>query len=291
MLCRLLCFLAALCLAAARTPDEVLRWTCLDVEQWMNFTIGYPEYSVYVRKHVIDGPTLLYMRPADFEDAFPITHTVHLTKLKAHIELLRGTCLCPQSARDFWSYVDLHKDKVWWQGSLLLFTPRIGMLYSYFYDYESLVEMLTGSQSQELKLFFSQTEGENEALGFLATLFFWFGFLAIPNGYLAGVSLRFWSANPFVISAICIFFIREQIGEFATLLVLFREEAAWLHKLKSLWTWRTAIPIFTFVTGYFVPYLLQKVAIFVFFGHCALLGLGLLSYFKFGNETKEKKGN
>ena len=65
-------------------PESVSEWTPIDVETWVNRTLGYPEYSSIVREHLIDGPTLVML---DVEKTFAPKYHVHGVKFRAHIDI------------------------------------------------------------------------------------------------------------------------------------------------------------------------------------------------------------
>ena len=71
----------------APLPSNVATWSVLDVERWMNYTIGYAEYIPTIRLHAIDGPTLLYLSSREVEDHFNIANSIHLAKIRAHPDL------------------------------------------------------------------------------------------------------------------------------------------------------------------------------------------------------------
>jgi hypothetical protein len=84
-------------------PQMVHRWTVGDVERWMNWTVGYPEYAAVVTENLVDGPTLLALDRAEtfFANSPVKVRPLHLAKLRAHLALLRRWCLCPSSGAEF----------------------------------------------------------------------------------------------------------------------------------------------------------------------------------------------
>ena len=115
-------------------PRHVASWSVDDVERWLNITIGYPEYAPAVRMHLIDGPTLLTI--ADMRDAFPSAPAVHVAKLTAHQQLLRGQCLCARGStdRNIWTYFRYSTASTAFHLTMTVFAPRIGFASAYLFD-------------------------------------------------------------------------------------------------------------------------------------------------------------
>lgn len=119
----------------------VSAWTVVDVERWMNYTVGYGEYAQTIRLHGIDGPTLLFLSGREVEDHFNVRNSIHLAKLRAHLQLLRTGCVCTRQQvvpADFWSLLREENKRTWVFGITALFLPRAAVLGAYVWDPELL---------------------------------------------------------------------------------------------------------------------------------------------------------
>ena len=141
----LLIALVTVCVRAEEEPElitgltnlkskPVHDWSVRDVELWMNFTVEFPEYSPYLRRNRVDGPTLLGAEIEHLAENIPLENSLHETKLKAHLGLLKGACLCPIKPRvvDLWALLEQENFRMWVIGTTAMFYPRAGLLMALF---------------------------------------------------------------------------------------------------------------------------------------------------------------
>eukprot|EP00659_Diplonema_papillatum_P013554 gene13554-20875_t len=139
----------ALCVVAT---GIVLWWvspTFIDVRAELledhpaNWDVRYPEYASVFRMHAVDGPTLFYLTEADLQ-FLQISNPVHRAKLLAHLDVLRGKCVCtPPAQTDFWEHARKRPYQVLYLGALFEYSPRIGFAYMSLFESELLAGVLT----------------------------------------------------------------------------------------------------------------------------------------------------
>ena len=299
----------------AYRTKPVSKWTVTDAQEWMNYTIGYPEYSAVILAHLVDGPTLLGLRNDDLVDGFELAHPLHLVKLKAHLKILRSQCLCDVEANDLWAYLNLHHDRVYIGGSAVLTTPRLALLYTYLFKYPLLNDMLGPKALKETDLddfipvpdASSGVEGEEdssssttaaaanaaslsemEQLPWFTTILFWVGTLLFPNLYvLLQLVAGMFTSNPITVLFLIGSLVQAQIAEVVFVYLFFHDIknrklpgslGGWIKYLKAHYNiilW--AFPIFAYITSWFVPYFLQNIFIYVYiFGWGGFLTGGLI---------------
>ncbi len=296
----------------AYRSKPVLKWTVNDVEAWMNNTLGYPEYSILVRKHVVDGPTLLALQYDDLVESFALAHPLHLVKLRAHLTILKSQCLCEVKTYDFWSLLKAKHDKVYVSGSAAIFTPRVAMLYSYFFDYRTVEEILAPNMVKEDDLtIFSErivptatsvastaaedgvapTEGEGAApllpatlgVSTFSTIVYLVSALLFPRLWMMYQVGGLFYSNYLVVLALWATLLSGQIGEVVTFFIIYDDvfhrkdvPAGFIAFYRRYWNqWYLVVPLATFTTSWFLPYMLQDLAIYAFFVFAAFSVLGL----------------
>ena len=113
-----------------------------DVSRWLNVTVRYPEYHAAFAANGVDGPTLFYLTEADFGH-LGVKHPVHRAKLLAHLDVLRGRCVCtPPTTPDFWAYLQTNTYRVMYLGALFEYSPRLGFCYIGYFEWEMLSDVL-----------------------------------------------------------------------------------------------------------------------------------------------------
>lgn len=256
---------------------SVDQWTVTDVELWMNYTIGFPEYSSFVRKHQVDGPTLAYLTDDDIDTAFPIEASIHLVKLRAHIDLLKRKCICSndreeKSVVEFWTLLRKHNFRMWFIGVTSLQFPRLSMLYTYYFDHDLYVELMTtddGTSAGEVNL--------------VATIGFWFCTVLFPDSFMLYQCLRLFLTNYFVMPFFIIHFGIQQYNEAFLVYAMYRGDAfepglSLLKKIWALYQWFLLLPVLAFVTSYFLPILVQQLLVGIFFIHIVMVVVGLVMF-------------
>ncbi|KAG8343313.1 hypothetical protein TRVL_05854 [Trypanosoma vivax] len=256
--------------ALAHKPVSL--WTVADVDHWMNYTVGYAEYSGYVRKHLIDGPTLLEMTPADFEEHFPIENSVHVIKLAAHVKLLKGICICDATISkvvDFWSYFQHHNFRVWVVGFTSVVFPRVSMLYTYFFDAE-LFELVVGiTQSPSDVLTAAAAAGADKlpalrVVPFLHHALYLIFMLVAPDFFMAFQAMRMVPTNYFIMPCFVLHFVAQAFHECMVAILIFRGDAFppgtnFFQKIWTLYSYAIIVPIATLVLYPFIAYSMQVV--------------------------------
>lgn len=264
---------------------SVLEWTVHDVEHWMNYTLGYPEYSGHIRKHRVDGPTLIEMEPADFESFFPVENPLHVVKFKAHTKLLQGRCSCYNTDAadlaplDFWEHFKQHSVRTWLEGGTALFFPRVAMLSAYLFDKETYAYLTSVSVERAAAL-----GGDQAVLSAVSTVrifFYWLSFLVGPDVFLAYQSARLVPANYFIMSCFVIHFIAQAFNEYMLLFMLYRGTAfdanmGYLQRIRVMFSYTLAVPVVGLVVGYLFPTFLQYVCLGGLVLHNFLIIIGFL---------------
>ncbi|KEG11276.1 hypothetical protein DQ04_02791110 [Trypanosoma grayi] len=265
---------------------SVTKWSVADVEYWMNHTVGYAEYSLYVRKHLIDGPTLLGMEPLDFEEHFPIENAIHVIKLAAHLKLVKGLCLCAAVERrvvDFWSYFRQENFRVWVVGLTSFFFPRVGMLYTLLFD-GVLYRLLLGvTVPQSTVLDAAVAEGATAAttvtVPFLHTVLFLLCLVAAPDLFMAFQSARLVASNYFMVPFLVTHFLLQGYNEYFYISLLFNgvsflPAASLDEKIWALYSYTLLIPPAALLLYPILPYLLQTICIYLLLVHAMLMVIG-----------------
>jgi len=277
-------------------PESVSEWTPIDVETWVNRTLGYPEYSSIVREHLIDGPTLVML---DVEKTFAPKYHVHGVKFRAHIDILRGRCACPQRATDFWSFFETRSDIVLRLGSFLAFAPRAGFVYVFAWDTEAYNALFAPSLTTEQALEASGANGVASTVPWYLSLIYTVLAFVAPYALLAYKVLSVWTLNWFIMTPILLAMVVEQLNEAIALLSIYRvlrtgADIPLKTMLREMFVrYSLLAPLVVNVLAFVLPTVVAQVVIWVFVGHCALLvfstGLNIVFAFfgKGGDESHE----
>jgi hypothetical protein len=286
---------------------RVPEWSVEDVVLWMNFTVGYPEYSSHIAKHRVDGPTLLSLSAEDFDLYFPIEHGLHIIKLRAHLDILRGKCLCPGSTDashevEFWTLLRTENARMWMLGGSALQFPRLAMLVAYFFDYEgTVVPLMHGAEftdSTTSRPYLTVTDEEVQhaeaavrsgtvsnaakSLTLAQEATFWMSFLLAPDLLMAYHCGRLFLTNYVVIFFFLFHFVLQTYNECFLVYMYVKGEnifdKAGLSLLQKFWhlhSWFTFVPLVFVVTGFVAPLLLQQLVVWGLCGHAAMVLVGL----------------
>ncbi|CCW61744.1 unnamed protein product [Phytomonas sp. EM1] len=281
----------------------VLQWSVSDVVQWMNHTIGYAEYSNYIRKHLIDGPTLLEMEPADFESFFPITSPLHVIKIQAHIKLLRGQCSCHNTTtitgkRDFWAYMKRHSVRTWVEGTTALYFSRVAMLTTYLFDHDFYIDIIRAGGKLEDKDGAMEDAAVNSQGGGAGLRFrkfvYWVSWIFAPDLYLAYHSARLCAVNYFLMPLMLIHFITQACNEYFLIYSIYHKTAftpgtSTLERIWSLYAYTIFVPVVGLVVGYVFPVILQIICLLVLVIHnlIILFGMFMLIFIKGSVKTPQ----
>ncbi|AAZ11755.1 SAM domain (Sterile alpha motif), putative [Trypanosoma equiperdum] len=248
----------------------VSSWNVVDVEYWMNNTLGYPEYSGYIRKHLIDGPTLLELTPADFEEHFPIENSIHVVKFSAHLKLLKGSCMCGEgvsTSAEFWSYFKQEPFRVFVIGSTTLVFPRISMLYICLFDNE-LYDMLIGVSASQSEVLTANMKEHKEAfetartIPFLHKVLYLISMIAAPSLFMAFQAVRMLTTNYFVMSLIITHFLLSAYDEYVFVSLAYAGVAllpgsTLFSKIRNMVSFTIFIPPAFLALYYILPHYLQ----------------------------------
>ena len=297
----------------APLPSNVATWSVLDVERWMNYTIGYAEYIPTIRLHAIDGPTLLYLSSREVEDHFNIANSIHLAKIRAHLQLLRGSCACPRQSskrRDFWASLKEDNARTWIFGVSVLFLPRAALVGAYLFDGELFSVLYAEPQTTlDQEVFSSLATHEAEAASpadeHSAPWSFLFMALVCPNVLLLVKCAYFFDANYVLVSVALLHFAICQYNELGIIYLTSKgklldaddkksAKRMVVALLKILVGFSPAFPIVAFVTSYFVPYFLQQLTVGVFVVYVVLCSIGVaamaLKHFSSSDSTASSNG-
>ena len=254
-------------------PPSASDWSVADVEFWMNRTIGYPEYAAVVRANVVDGPTLLRL---DVDKAFAPTHYIHGVKLRAHIDILRGRCACPQNPTDLWSYLSVHSEFALRLGSTLLFTPRAGLLYIFAMDTATYNALMAPAVDLETELLAVDRDGAAESLvpWYTSALYLTLT-VAMPYVVLGYKVLSYWTLNYFVLTPVLLFLVLEQLSEYLGLLTAFRLVRSGSIPLKAalrnLLRYTMAVPLIANILAFVLPSAAVYLFVVLFLLHAGLI--------------------
>ncbi|CCW67961.1 unnamed protein product [Phytomonas sp. Hart1] len=285
----------------------VLEWSVNEVVEWMNNTIGYAEYSDYVRKHLIDGPTLLEMEPVDFESFFPITSPLHVIKIQAHIKLLRGQCSCHDATiitgmHSFWTYMKHHNVRTWVEGTTALYFSRITMLSAYLFDHQLYMDVISSGRRFEdeySKIGNTAVNVQDGGAGLRSRKFvYWVSWIFAPDLYLAYHCARFSGVNYFLMPIMVIHFITQAVNEYFILYTIYKKAAftpgtGILERIWCIYSYTIFAPIAGLVVGYAFPIILQYICVLALIIHNlgTLLALIALIYFRGSLEASQSKDN
>eukprot|EP01061_Rhynchopus_euleeides_P000763 TRINITY_DN10545_c0_g2_i1.p1 TRINITY_DN10545_c0_g2~~TRINITY_DN10545_c0_g2_i1.p1 ORF type:complete len:316 (+),score=131.42 TRINITY_DN10545_c0_g2_i1:82-1029(+) len=119
------------------------QWTEKEVSVWLNTTVKYPEYAAVFRSNAVDGPTLFYLSEADLQ-FMKVKNPVHRAKLLAHLDVLRGKCVCTApSTIDFWEYLRRQPYRVLYLGALFEFSPRVAFAHTAYFESQAMWDALS----------------------------------------------------------------------------------------------------------------------------------------------------
>lgn len=160
-------------------------WNVEQVEAWMKENVGYPELVTAVKKHMIDGLTLLSMDLEELKEYFPFSSSLHLVKLRAHLTEIQDTfhCIpkkewkgwedwkragggeafhagcpegqacCPAEGKDttswsLWQQLYYHPKRTFFLGVSSTHFSRFTMLWAYFY-YPEVYYFFIGKETEK----------------------------------------------------------------------------------------------------------------------------------------------
>ncbi|RNF24095.1 uncharacterized protein Tco025E_02652 [Trypanosoma conorhini] len=265
-------------------------WSVQDVAYWMNHTVGYAEFSGYVRKYLVDGPTLLQLEPSDFEEHFPVENAIQVVKLAAHLKLLKGLCLCAtedDAVVDFWSYFRRENFRVWVVGGTAVFFPRLAMLYTFFFD-DALYRLLVGVPVPQASLLSAAAQGalntSTRTVPFSRTLLYLLSFAVAPDLFVAYEAAYLCLTNYFTMPVFVVHYLLQALTEY-TLLFQWWKGSAFLAKkslLEFLWarfSYTLFLPPALLLLYAVVPYPLQSLAVYVVMAHNVLEAIGYFGVF------------
>nr|CCD14255.1 unnamed protein product [Trypanosoma congolense IL3000] len=273
-------------------------WSVTDVEYWMNNTVGYPEYSGYVRKHLVDGPTLMEMTPADFEEHFPIENSIHVIKITAHMKLAKGLCSCGEDSAqgDFWSYFKREQFRVFVVGATSLFFPRVSMIYTFLSD-KQLYGMLLGGGSRLDEVAMAAGAGSADSkdthnVPLLYTLLFLIFLIAAPDIFMALQACRMITTNYFIMPLVVVHFLFQAYGEYILLVLIYSGNAfppgtSLARKLSLMYSYTLAIPPIVFVLYFFIPYFLQVIVVCFLLLNVLIMCIGVITVHLGGARSAE----
>lgn len=261
------------------SAKPITSWSVDDVERWMVHEIGYPEYGEVIKSHRIDGPTLMYLDP---ETAFEPSHPVHLAKIEAHLDLLRGQCLCPSPAGDLWSLIDAEPFRAATIGSGVAWAPRLTLLSVYFAD-KSTFNIIMGDDEENVS-------SSNQLL-FLLALLFAPRLLVLYKLF----AFAFWS-NYVLVPIFAVHLAVEQFNDAFFIYGLIRPSALPQEKRnKPLWKRLVApsmlIPVVVLPLSLLLPALFGKLLLLAFLLHSLFLSVGLVIKFFAGFSEGAAKQN
>jgi hypothetical protein len=268
----------------------VTQWTVSDVERWMNFTVGYAEYVSTIKLHAIDGPTLLFLTGREIEDHFNVLNSIHLAKIRAHLQLLRTGCVCPRQSsaqQDFWSSLKEDNARTWVFGVTALFMPRTAILGAYLWDSELFAALHAEPRTvlSEEMLSLAATEEQSGATSLPPATPWSFILMSMfcPCVLLLVKAAYFFDANyVLVVAAIAHF----AIGEYNELGLIYLAARGKLIEpgdkkiitlLKTVVGFAPLFPLAAVVTSYFIPYFLQQLAVGVFVLYSAMCTVGVVA--------------
>lgn len=286
---------------------RVPEWSVEDAAFWMNFSVGYPEYTPHILKHRVDGPTLLSLSAEDFDLYFPIEHGLHLIKIRAHLDILKGKCLCPNSERsdletDFWTLLRRENTRMWMLGGSSLQFPRLVMLVAYFFDYENtVVALMQGSENvdDDNQGVFKVTDEEVEraeaavrsgtpssppkSLTLGQEVTFWLSFVLVPDVFMAYQCGRLFLTNYFVIFFFIFHFLLQTYNELIVVYSLYKGEQIFdrpgMNLVQKFWflhSWFTFVPVLFVISGFIAPLFLQQLVVWALCGHATVVLAGIM---------------
>jgi hypothetical protein len=265
-----------------RPPDSVSEWTPEDVETWVNRTIGYPEYSPIVRRHLIDGPTLLMI---DVDKAFEPKHHIHSAKFRAHIDILRGRCVCPQTvSHDLWSYFGAHTEFVFRLGSTVAFLPRTGLLYVYLYDEATYNALMSPSPTTPPDALAAgkPADGQPQTVPMYASVLYVVMTLVAPYLLIAYKLLAVWTTNYIVVTPLLFFLMISQLQEYISVTVawlMWKDKQRPSRIVAYALHWTLLIPVAAWILAFVLPNMVMQALAIVFVLHASLLSISTVINF------------
>ncbi|RNF00567.1 hypothetical protein TraAM80_07500 [Trypanosoma rangeli] len=268
----------------------VKNWSVHDVEYWMNHTVGYAEFSGYVRKYLVDGPTLLGMEPADFEEHFPVENAIQVVKLISHVKLLKGLCLCDteeEAVVDFWSYFRKENFRVWVVGGTAVFFPRLAMLYTFFLDSE-LYTLLLGVPTPQASALSAAAQGAlnvaTRTVSFSRTLLYILSFAVAPELFLAYEAAYLSLTNYFIMPVFVVHFIIQAFNSYTFLLFCwggnaFPPNTSYLKVVWDLCSYTMLVPPALLLLYPVLPYVVQSLVVYLLLGYIVLGAIGFCALF------------
>jgi hypothetical protein len=273
-------------------PASVSQWSVSDVERWMNYTVGYAEYVPTIRLHAVDGPTLLYLTHREVEDHFNVANSIHLAKIRGHLQLLRAGCACPLrqlgSEKDFWSALKEHNRRTWVFGLTALFMPRVALLGAYLWDSELWATLFadahTAVSDELLTLTGSDADEGRDGAAAHSGAPWTFLLMSVfcPSVLLLVKAAYFFDVNYVLVVAVLVHFSIAEYNELGIFYLAYKRKLVGpgetrLSALKAVLGFAPLVPVVAVVTSYFVPYLVQQLAVGVFVAYVTMCALGLLA--------------
>ena len=286
--------------AAAHDRSVVELWTVFDVAHWVNFTVGYPEYSEHFVTHLVDGPTLLNAEIEDLEDTMPITNRLHIAKFKAHLAIVKDRCLCKKEteALDFWSHARLHQTRTWVLGTAAIFAPRAALIGAFLFDgdlYEAMTSVsIEGSydsdpangiadgvaDSNNNKGRRPQRTGRTGTqTSWLFTAAYWIVGMAFPSAFMLLNFIPYVTSNFIVVLVLSINLVVEQHREvFLIMSFLYGDMKSRSVKeiATALLPIPTAFPLVGLLLSFVAPYPLLQLAVVAMMLFSIFIGVGFV---------------
>ena len=190
---------------------------------------------------------------------------------------LRSGCQCNQPIVDFWSALREENWRTWVHGALLLFTPRVGWGYAYFFDATLLTTIL-------------------DTAVIPSSIVAWAMIIVCPDLYFAINALPFLGPNyVLVVFAVQHYVVQcfEEvtialllIGSYRTGESIFEPGTSLFGKVTAILPWWLLLPAAALVTSWMqIPLLLQQLAVMAFLVQGVYVTKSLLfSYF--GDRTE-----
>lgn len=280
---------------------EVLRlkpvpdWTPTDVALWVNATLGYGEYSATMLKHLVDGPALLRLTAEDIEEGFPLASPLHRVKMMAHIDLLRGNCVCSPVAGavavgdSLVTLLQAHHRQMCLLGGTALVFPRFSFIVSYIFDYEAYTafvgpEELPPSAAFQTPLarLTSPWSPTTKSPTTLNALVHWVTMLLVPDLVLLCKVSWYLSTNWFLVPFLLLHTSTQAYNEVMLLYLvlvqkrpLFDVGMSLPKKIWHLWGWSLATPVVALLLS-FLPVFVTYLVIIALGGYGLIFVIGMV---------------
>eukprot|EP00760_Papus_ankaliazontas_P001969 PhM_4_TR10769/c0_g1_i1/m.24656 len=237
----------------AALPSNVAVWTIDDVARWARTVLRYPNVADAFAEHGVDGITLLALTCTDF-DALNVSHPVHRTKIRAHLDVLRGECLCSKYTPDVWRHIG-QSSNMWLAAMGSMLAPRLVGFYA-----GRGVEAPLPAETVAVATHEAYVSGdvEVEAVeGYASFLLGWAGILLWPHLYYAWLALQWFSTNYFVVPIYILSQALSQLQEYRILYKFAGDRQSWnvvlIHEGIPL-----GITVLLWVLSYVMPRVLES---------------------------------